>query len=177
MTIDKRFQKTDQLLMMSLVELLQEKSFEKITINDLCNQAIVGRSTFYHHFDDKYALLDKLINDYTAKFQSLIDQREPKITSDNFLIYLYEELFQDRSTWLTLLSIKNIDNNLEFQLKEILKKASQNLLTNIDSSLPEDFLTELYAINALNAISWTLKNGHSKEIAAFMNHSLKQILY
>lgn len=176
MSIDNRFSKTNYLLERSLIELLQKKSFEKITIDDICDHAVVGRSTFYHHFADKYLLLNSLVEHYTRKFQSLLDQRESQITDNDFLVYLYEELFQDRVTWLTLLSIKSSDNNLATNLQKILKKSSGSLLLKTNQTLPNDFLNELYAVNALSAITWTLKNGHSQEIAAFMNDSLQQIL-
>lgn len=72
MNPDLRFKKTDALIKNSLLNLLQIKGFNKITIDDLCKQAIIGRSTFYHHYADKYELLDKIIQEYTIEFQSLI---------------------------------------------------------------------------------------------------------
>ena len=33
---------------------MSEKPFEEITINDLCNSAMIRRTTFYKHFSDKY---------------------------------------------------------------------------------------------------------------------------
>jgi AcrR family transcriptional regulator len=37
--------------------LIQEKRYEAITVQDICNRANVGRSTFYTHFQDKDDLL------------------------------------------------------------------------------------------------------------------------
>lgn len=41
----------------ALVGLLQERSWDAVTVQDLCARADVGRSTFYTHFADKEALL------------------------------------------------------------------------------------------------------------------------
>ena len=38
--------------------LLSEKSFEEITVGELCEQAQYPRATFYNYFDDKYDLLN-----------------------------------------------------------------------------------------------------------------------
>ncbi|MFC0904941.1 TetR/AcrR family transcriptional regulator [Clostridium sp. MT-14] len=42
----------------SMLELLSNKSFEEITVNELCQQSNYPRATFYNYFDDKYDLLN-----------------------------------------------------------------------------------------------------------------------
>lgn len=54
---DLRIKKTQRLLAFAMLALLEKNSFGKITVNDLCTEAMVSRSTFYAHFEDKYALL------------------------------------------------------------------------------------------------------------------------
>ena len=47
----------------ALFEVMTKKSFEEIKINDICNVAMVHRTTFYSHFDDKYDLLEYCIKE------------------------------------------------------------------------------------------------------------------
>lgn len=54
---DRRSRRTRQLLGDALVELMLEKHFESITVQDILNRADVGRSTFYAHYIDKESLL------------------------------------------------------------------------------------------------------------------------
>lgn len=54
---DLRIKKTQRALALSLLTLLEQTNFQKITVNDLCAEAMVSRSAFYSHFEDKYALL------------------------------------------------------------------------------------------------------------------------
>lgn len=54
---DIRITKTHKALAETMQALLEKKSFQKITVNDICQNAIVSRSTFYLHFEDKYQLL------------------------------------------------------------------------------------------------------------------------
>ena len=67
---DIRVQKTIKNIEDTFLHLLKEKSFVNITIKDICDEAMISRSTFYSHYKDKYDLLeyffDKLISNFTA---------------------------------------------------------------------------------------------------------------
>jgi AcrR family transcriptional regulator len=54
---DRRVQRTHKLLRESLFSLIQEKGFEKLSVQDIIDHANVGRATFYAHFDNKEDLL------------------------------------------------------------------------------------------------------------------------
>ena len=55
--IDARVRRTRDALGDALVNLMQEKPFDSITVQDVLDRANVSRSTFYSHFDDKDDLL------------------------------------------------------------------------------------------------------------------------
>lgn len=54
---------TKRLLKESLIELLNEKEINKITIKEICDNADLNRSTFYAHYTDIYELLDEITQD------------------------------------------------------------------------------------------------------------------
>ncbi len=56
--LDPRVKRTRQLLEKAFVDLLGEKGFQAITVQDITGRAGVNRATFYAHFEDKYDLLD-----------------------------------------------------------------------------------------------------------------------
>ncbi|SMF91100.1 transcriptional regulator, TetR family [Paenibacillus uliginis N3/975] len=55
--------RTKQSLINAFVNLVNEKDFEKITVADLTKGAQVNRATFYAHFNDKYELLDYIVDE------------------------------------------------------------------------------------------------------------------
>ncbi len=55
--IDRRVQRTRQLLREALVALIRERGFEALSVQDIIDRANVGRATFYAHFDNKEDLL------------------------------------------------------------------------------------------------------------------------
>ena len=50
------------LILRSFSELLAEKGFESISVQDVTDKAQINRATFYAHFVDKYELLDRWIS-------------------------------------------------------------------------------------------------------------------
>lgn len=74
---DLRVQKTRKALVESLMQLLGERRFEDITVNELCERAMVRRATFYQHFSDKYDLFAYMIRELQRKFSE-----ENEVNSD-----------------------------------------------------------------------------------------------
>ena len=61
---DLRVRRTKMLLSNALFELIKKKPFEKISVCDICDAAMVHRATFYSHFSDKYELLNFSMNQH-----------------------------------------------------------------------------------------------------------------
>ena len=59
--LDLRQRKTRKLLVEALAQLLEEKSFQELSVTDICRRAMVHRTTFYAHFNDKQELLRYLL--------------------------------------------------------------------------------------------------------------------
>ena len=70
--LDPRVKRTRSLILQAFGELLAEKGFEAISVQDITDQAEINRATFYKHFVDKYALLDYTIK---ALFKKEIEKR------------------------------------------------------------------------------------------------------
>ena len=60
--LDPRFKRTRKLILQAFSDLLAEKQFESISVQDVTAKAEINRATFYKHFVDKYALLDYAIS-------------------------------------------------------------------------------------------------------------------
>ena len=70
--IDPRILRTRALLGQAFTDLVAEKGFQAISVQDITQKAGVNRTTFYLHFTDKYALLDYSIQ---QGFQSALEKR------------------------------------------------------------------------------------------------------
>lgn len=54
-------------IMNTFVEMIDERSFDKITVKDLVEKCGVNRNTFYYYFQDIYALVDEIFRTETQK--------------------------------------------------------------------------------------------------------------
>ncbi len=85
---DLRVQKTKAALFRAFYELLAEKSFESITVNELCERAMVRRATFYKHYRDKQDFLLGIVKRFRENFHQIISAGNEKITlAEYFLRY------------------------------------------------------------------------------------------
>mgnify|MGYP002619860690 CR=1 FL=1 len=61
---DLRVIKTLEAIRNALIQLMEEKGFEAVTIKDITEKARINRSTFYAHYQDKYHCLSSHENEF-----------------------------------------------------------------------------------------------------------------
>ncbi|HSU78796.1 MAG TPA: TetR/AcrR family transcriptional regulator [Candidatus Angelobacter sp.] len=69
--VDRRILKSQEAIKNAVIELMSEKSFDDITIQEIADRANVNRATIYLHYLDKYDLLDKLIDEHINKLKEI----------------------------------------------------------------------------------------------------------
>ncbi|RYD64162.1 MAG: TetR/AcrR family transcriptional regulator [Verrucomicrobiaceae bacterium] len=70
--LDPRVKRTRKMLFQALQELLEEKGFGAISMQDIAERSTLNRGTIYLHYKDKFALLEALIEE---KFSTLLEAR------------------------------------------------------------------------------------------------------
>lgn len=85
---DLRVIKTKNVLFNSLVLLMKDKTFEEIKVSDICKKALINRSTFYSHYNDKYELLVDFINVLKEEFVNELNSNNENLNTREFFINL-----------------------------------------------------------------------------------------
>lgn len=124
--LDLRVQKTYKSLIDSFEGLLREKEFEKISVKEICDAAVIRRPTFYKHFLDKYDFLSFFIK---HKMGIIFDHAFHNLNDDetNFFILVFEQLLDqfDNLSFLIFRLQMNSDINIEL---ENIQEYGQNML-------------------------------------------------
>src|ERR1700686_3332021 len=58
-----RVKRTQKLLREALIELIEERGFEALTIGELTSRAMVSRAAFYRNYQDKYDLVEQIFEE------------------------------------------------------------------------------------------------------------------
>ena len=72
---DRRSQRTHRLVISAMLELMAEKSYDAITVQDLLDRANIGRSTFYSHYFDKEDVLASVAEQMLEMLSQQFSQR------------------------------------------------------------------------------------------------------
>lgn len=153
--IDLRVKRTRKLLWEALLALMDKRSFESISVNEICEKAMVHRTTFYKHFEDKYHLLSYGLEEMK---NVLLDQNFEDLLRNP--IRLFEKLPHQRELRSLLQSDK--ENS---PLRAIIQQHFLQILKNMEEEMdgkrfpmPITIIAEFYS-GALYALaSWWLRN-------------------
>jgi AcrR family transcriptional regulator len=139
---DRRSQRTRRLVNTAMLELLFEKHYETITVQDILDRAGIGRSTFYTHFFDKEDVLTSIAEQMLEMFGQQLSQRKER-RGIVPVLELFEHVQQHEQYFRAM---------LRGYTGELFWEAAQTAL----SKTIEQALTTVYAENASPVISWVV---------------------
>ena len=177
---DLRIKRTHKLLSESLIMLMSEKPFEKITVVDICERAMVHRATFYSHFADKYELLKYILQTFEAPFDN------EDVTSHDFVGYrkyyltvasdIIDEIACRKELMATIIR-KNQEESflagIRYRLTEkILEKLTKCNDNGMDLPVPAEVLARFYAGACMSILEWWIVDGKEvpkEQLVAYLN--------
>ncbi|WP_125711923.1 TetR/AcrR family transcriptional regulator [Companilactobacillus kedongensis] len=136
-------QRTKKNIIDAMISLLEKKSFEKITVADICTEAMINHSTFYRYFTDKFVLLrsvfayllDDLISN-TNNAETIVAQIADFIeTNNNFMRHISPQYQTKANLYPEFRSI--LKDLVERKYKEPESQDDPLIQTIITSDTPE----------------------------------------
>lgn len=92
-------------------DLLKEKTFENITIENILQKSGMSRSTFYRHFEDKYSLMNWL---YKAPAEEIISGNPSSSQSKNILIQCFQYIKENQNYFSQIIKVHGQNSFTEF---------------------------------------------------------------
>ena len=92
--LDLRQRKTRKLLVDALTQLLEEQPFQALSVTDICRRAMVHRTTFYAHFNDKQELLRYLLERLERECAETCLPQDPERSPREYLLTAARNVFE-----------------------------------------------------------------------------------
>ena len=91
--VSMKVQQTRHMIAASFMELLKGIPFRKVSINDICESALIGRSTFYFHFEDKYQLLRYCMEEEASRWLAAAKN----MTAEDAISYALDSILENKN--------------------------------------------------------------------------------
>lgn len=94
---DKRCIKTKRAIRNAFAQLLSEKEPGRITVKEICENALINRNTFYAHYAGVYELMDEMENEIIAELDEVIEEYglledyNPHLIFEKLTALIYED--------------------------------------------------------------------------------------
>jgi AcrR family transcriptional regulator len=171
---DRRSQRTRHLLSAALVELIREKDYKTITVNDIIERANVSRSTFYAHYKDK----DDLFLGELDRVIEVLSRRIPGQDEMPFLpsLGLFQHVSEEYELYRALVWTPGIDLLIKHMQKSLTQRVEQGLQNSgQEYGVPIPILANFITGSFLNLLKWWLEN-KEKQTPEQMNEMFKKLI-
>jgi AcrR family transcriptional regulator len=154
---DRRSQRTRHLLGEAFVQLMREKGYSAITVNDIIERANIGRSTFYSHYHDKDDLFVSELDRVIEALGSQIPQQEeiPFFPSLGLFRHVGEEYELYKALIWTPgidLLIKHMQTSLSHRIEKGLHQTGRKF------GVPLPVIANFIAGSFLSLLKWWLEH-------------------
>jgi AcrR family transcriptional regulator len=179
--IDRRVQRTRDLLRRALMQLIVEKGYDAITIQDITGRANLGRTTFYLHYQSK----DDLLLDHHTELLELVklegwtrEELLSEAVADGLVAFL-ERVSAGRGIYMAINSAKDgelIRRRQQEQMVENLADSITHAFPDRMPRMPLDVLCNYVVGAQLALIKWwmTQRNDYS---AMHIAHMIQRLQY
>ncbi len=150
---DRRVVRTRQLLQEALVNLILERGYEEVTVQDVLDRANLGRSTFYAHFRSKDDLLFSGFEQFAASLHARPQDSMGGGPAD-FSLHLFRHVAQRRRLLKALWGHQGsraIMKRSEAAMGAVLRRQIEHLARDQSPSVPLDIVTH-YVASSLMAL-------------------------
>lgn len=158
--VDRRIIKSQEAIKKALIELMSEKSFASITIQDISDKANVNRGTVYLHYLDKFDLLDKIMEEHINNMSNFCESA----TEMDFIestVHCMEYLESNYLFFSTMLASEGApyfrSRFINYNIEEFRKDVDTTKGKNYGRS--EDVIVQFVANAYVGIVEWWLKNG------------------
>jgi AcrR family transcriptional regulator len=180
--MDRRQQKTRNLVYQAFAKLLHQESYSSITVKEIIDAANIGRSTFYQHFEDKEDLLNQIADDlfnhvFITHGEGESHEHSESLTLKEQLAHFAYHL-KNNPLYFDLLTSPASSFFFD-HIKKRLIPYFRNSLAFKNKKIPREFLVESAVTSFLSILGYWLKDKMKEspeELESYFEATLGPIL-
>lgn len=139
MKSDRRVRYTRMVLREALLEILQERPIERVTVKEICDRADVNRSTFYVHYGSPQELLDSI---YREMYEEISQKSCDFSDIRSYMANICDIMYDNRELMKVFVRSGNIESM--FGIAEIWKNKFLNMAEEHDDRPSESDASFLF---------------------------------
>ena len=162
---DLRVRRTHKLLWEALMAELSERPFEEITVKEICERAMVHRTTFYKHYEDKYALLSQGMRQMYDVFLAQVNEPPSAFSVDDpppYFVRLFDHVAEHQHFYRLMLCGEGIGRFQKLVKEAIAEQAEAKMRVLIPAhqrpAIPPAMYVQYLAGAVLSLLAWWLEN-------------------
>jgi AcrR family transcriptional regulator len=165
---DLRILRTKQSIRMALIELIQEKGYEAITIQDIADRAMINRNTFYLHYENKPDLLNAYMDELLSELKNAVVlcpiSTNPYSISvlETVMQTILEHISHNTSFYYAMLIEENriyqFRAKMENIIKDKLNEGWNPVAGNSPLAISKELLLEYLVSSFMGIVIWWIKN-------------------
>lgn len=163
--VDLRVKRTNKLITQAFIKLLRSKTFDKITINDISDEAMINRATFYSHFKDKFDLFEQIIDKFLGEFaavldeENLIEKNSVNVKKIEGSLATFYEFVQENPDLARIIVTHSNTEILSERLLAILSERYSEIFNALDVrndnlKIPTDFVVSYITSIFVGTLNW-----------------------
>lgn len=184
--MDRRQQKTRQAIFAAFRELLEQKRYNHITIQEIIDRANIGRSTFYAHFETKDALLRAMCTDiFRHVFSEELQQEQNHDFSaqdqglEQKLTHIFYHLQENHKNLKGILSCESGELFMGY-FKEYLSEIFSGYMDHGRLAAPKEYLLNHIVCSLGETVRWWITAHPAlapEEITRYFLSTMPMLLY
>jgi AcrR family transcriptional regulator len=159
---DRRVKRTQKLLHEAMHQLMAEKRYDDITVQDLIDRADVGRSTFYAHYQSKEDLAVSTLIEMMDELMAAMEESDPQgyqVLPTRILFQHIEENYQIFQSMMRDRGMEFLfERGREFWAERIEERLETLLPDGHEPAVPVPLIASSVAGTFLVLLKWWLDN-------------------
>lgn len=174
-TANLRVRRMQKLLREALLDLIEERGFDALTVSEIIERAMVSRTAFYRNYQDKYDLVEQIFEEAMSALLNAVGDLGQEHPAEIWVTF-FEHIAHYERLYRALLGSKGSPwfvRKMRARLSDLVKERGRlphgpDVSTHPAHTFSDEFVPDLASAMVVEAITWWLEHGRPytpKEIA------------